>query len=87
MKAKLINEKLNESVSHQFSPDELYFVARSGDAMYESLSTLDTIYTDLGDARPEAMFKSSQGFKTGEITRSTDYRVYTIQDLIDMIQE
>lgn len=81
MKAKLIKE----SLSHDFSPSELYVVARSGEYLYESIHTIDTVYTDEGDARPYAMFLNSQGYKSGELTRADEYRVYTVQDLFNEI--
>lgn len=80
---KLVNESLNESLSHQFSPNELYVVMKS-DGEKQSLEEIDTIYTDEGDARPEAMFKNSQGYKNGMLSRSSEYKVYTIEDIISM---
>lgn len=80
---KLVLESLNESLSHQFSPNELYVVMKS-DGEKESLSEIDTIYTDEGDARPEAMFRNSQGYKNGTLIRSNEYKVYTIEDIISM---
>lgn len=89
MKAKFIlesiNKSINENLSHDFSPNELYVVVRSGDAMRGSVHELDTIYADENDARPEAMYRNSQGYKSGEVTRSNEWRVFTIAEIIDMI--
>lgn len=76
---------VKESLSHEFRPEELYVVCRSGDMLQGSIHSIEEIYTDMGDARPQAMFLNSQGYKSGEITRATEYRVYTIQDIIDMV--
>jgi|AntAceMinimDraft_17_1070374.scaffolds.fasta_scaffold157150_2 hypothetical protein len=84
---KLIKENLDEDFSHSINPDELYVVCKSGNAMKESLKDIDTVYTDLGDARPHAMYLNSVAYKNGTVNRATEYTFFSIQDLINIIIE
>jgi len=86
MKAKLIKEDITEQ-NTEFSPSELYIVARKGDHFLPSLHQVDTIYTNVNDARPHALFLNSQGYKQGNINRSNEYTYYTIEELIDELLE
>lgn len=85
MKAKLIKE----SLTHDFNPSDLYFVCRKdmSGINIQYLNEVDTIYTTVDDARPDAMFKNSQGYKDGSITRSTEYTYFTIEELINELIE
>ena len=72
MKARLINE----GITAEFTPDELYIVALSD---LSDLEMVDTIYVDQSDARVEANFRNSQEKKnTGQYG---DYKWFTLAEV------
>ena len=85
MKTKLVKE----SLTHDFNPSDLFFVCRRDISGInpDFLHEVDTIYTSVNDARPDALFKNSQGYKDGTVNRATEYTYFTVEDLINQLSE
>ena len=74
MKAKA--RFINEGITADFTPSELYIVALSD---LSDLDMVDTVYVDESDARVEANVRNSQERKrTG---RYGDYKWFTLADI------